>query len=127
MIFGVFADVTDQQRSEHALRVANSRLEAIAHVDGLTGINNRRRFDEAFEAEWRAAARNGHALSIVLIDVDHFKSYNDAYGHQCGDECLRAVADVLQSIACRPKDMIARYGGEEFVMMCRQRTGPERC
>ncbi len=116
-IFGVYVDVTDQQRTEHALRVANDRLQAMAHVDGLTGINNRRRFDEAFDAEWRAAARNGHALSIVLIDVDHFKSYNDTYGHQSGDECLRAVALALQTVACRPIDIVARYGGEEFALM----------
>ena len=116
-IFGVIVDVTDQQKTEHALRVANDRLEAIAHMDGLTGIDNRRRFDEALELAWRAASRTGQALSVVLLDVDHFKAYNDTYGHQAGDECLRAVAGALRSITRRPQDIVARYGGEEFTIL----------
>ncbi len=116
-IFGVVVDVTEQQKAEHALRVAYERLEAIALVDGLTGISNRRRFDEAFTQQWQAATRNGQALSVVLIDVDWFKPFNDTYGHQSGDECLQAVADALRSAACRPEDVVARYGGEEFIIL----------
>ena len=116
-IFGVFVDVTEQWNTEHALRVANDRLEAIAHMDGLTGISNRRWFEEALSRECREAARTGHAVSAVLIDVDHFKAFNDTYGHQSGDECLRAVADAIRSVARQPQDTVARYGGEEFVVL----------
>ena len=115
--FGVVVDVTDQRKTEHALRIANERLEAIVLIDALTGISNRRRFDEAFDVEWRAAARNGSALSVLLIDVDRFKAFNDTYGHQSGDECLKAVAGALQSVIRRPHDIVARYGGEEFVIL----------
>ena len=117
MLFGVLVDITDQQRAERALRAAYDRLEALAHVDGLTGISNRRRFDEMLNVEWHAAMREGQALSVVLIDVDHFKSFNDTYGHQAGDDCLCAVAEAIRSTACRPQDVVARYGGEEFVML----------
>lgn len=117
MLFGVFVDVTDQQETEHALRVANKQLADLARMDGLTGISNRRWFDEAFDFEWREATRDGHALSVVLIDVDHFKAFNDTYGHQAGDECLRAVAGAIRSVARQPQDVVARYGGEEFVVL----------
>ena len=116
MIFGVYVDITDQQKTEQALRVARDRLDAIAHLDGLTGISNRRGFDEAFDNEGRAAALSGQALSLVLIDVDQFKAFNDTYGHLSGDACLQAVAGAVQAVA-RPQDIVARYGGEEFVMV----------
>ena len=117
MVFGVCVDVTDQHKTEQALRGAHDRLEALANLDGLTGIINRRRFDELFDLEWRAALRNGAALSIVMIDVDRFKAYNDTYGHPAGDACLQAVARAIGSVACRPRDVVARYGGEEFVLL----------
>lgn len=90
-------------------------LRQIALVDGLTGIANRRRFDEVFAAEWRRAQRKQTALSLIMCDVDHFKLYNDHRGHQAGDDCLRMVAQAIATQMNRPGDMAARYGGEEFV------------
>jgi diguanylate cyclase (GGDEF)-like protein len=84
-------------------------------MDGLLGIPNRRRFDEYLQQEWRRARRYGTPLSVIMIDIDYFKLYNDHYGHQAGDDCLKKVADVLKRGLRRPADMVARYGGEEFV------------
>ena len=116
-IFVVFVDVTDQQKTEQALRVANHRLADIARLDGLTGIDNRRRFDETFGLEWQQATQTGTSLSVVLIDIDHFKAFNDTYGHPAGDECLRTVAKTLRSVVRFPRDSVARYGGEEFILL----------
>ena len=92
-------------------------LRALSFIDGLTGIANRRRFDEALLREWRRCARSHLPLSLVMLDVDHFKAYNDHYGHQAGDECLRAVATLLDEQMKRPGDLVARYGGEEFICL----------
>lgn len=104
-------------RLSRHLRQLNLKLTAMAAIDGLTGITNRRRFDEQLEVEWRRAKRDGTALSLILIDVDFFKKYNDLYGHVLGDETLRQVAATLAATARRPGDMAARYGGEEFVLL----------
>jgi diguanylate cyclase (GGDEF)-like protein/PAS domain S-box-containing protein len=93
------------------------KLASLATLDGLTGIANRRHFDEHLEKEWARARRDGTALSLLLIDVDHFKKYNDRYGHQSGDACLKSIAQVLAAQARRPADIAARYGGEEFVLL----------
>jgi len=93
---------------------ANRELTRLSAVDGLTGIANRRQFDEALSREWRRCLREGETLSLLMIDVDLFKQYNDANGHQAGDECLRSVADTLKAKLRRPADVVARYGGEEF-------------
>lgn len=89
-------------------------LERISLIDGLTGIPNRREFDIHLEEEWRRAGRNGEVISLIMIDIDFFKNYNDHYGHLAGDDCLRKVAKALVSTMKRPGDMVARYGGEEF-------------
>jgi diguanylate cyclase (GGDEF)-like protein len=92
-------------------------LERIAARDSLTGIANRRHFDEALQLACRLAARTGEPLSLAMIDVDHFKEYNDHYGHAAGDEALRQIAGVVAGFARRPYDVAARYGGEEFVLL----------
>ncbi|HZX29103.1 MAG TPA: diguanylate cyclase [Telluria sp.] len=92
-------------------------LEKLAHVDALTELANRRRFDEIYESEWRRARRNGDPLSLVMLDIDCFKQYNDHYGHPAGDRALRAVARAAASCLRRPADLAARYGGEEFVLL----------
>ncbi|MGY4403605.1 diguanylate cyclase (GGDEF)-like protein/PAS domain S-box-containing protein [Bradyrhizobium sp. USDA 3315] len=93
------------------------KLAVLARSDGLTGLANRRHFDEQLQAEWERARREGTPLSLLLLDVDHFKNFNDQYGHQAGDACLRSVARVLSEQARRPADVAARYGGEEFALL----------
>lgn len=96
---------------------ANRTLEAMARMDGLTGIANRRHFDSYLPTELSRSARSRAPLSLVLIDIDHFKSYNDHYGHPAGDACLKQVATVLREATRRTADLAARYGGEEFAMV----------
>ncbi len=97
-----------------ALEEANERLKRLSSLDGLTGIANRRVFDETLEAELKRAKRQKSPISLILIDVDYFKLYNDSYGHIKGDECLKKIADVLSGALKRAGDLAARYGGEEF-------------
>jgi len=100
-------DMTDHRRAQTA-------LEQLASRDGLTGVANRRSFDEKLSNEWKRERRELRSLSLLMIDVDHFKLYNDRYGHQAGDRCLQQIAKVLEEEVYRPGDMVARYGGEEF-------------
>ncbi len=100
-----------------ALKQANGRLEELSRKDGLTGIANRRVFDEHFEREWKRGFRNQTPLSLIIADVDYFKRYNDIYGHKMGDDCLVTVAEALEGFARRPLDLAARYGGEEFAVI----------
>ena len=104
------------QRTQE-LAMAARRLEALSTVDGMTGLANRRRFDETLQVEWGRATRDKRPLSVALIDVDWFKSYNDRYGHPAGDACLRQLARVFEAGVMRSGDLIARYGGEEFVLI----------
>lgn len=99
------------------LEQANRRLQALTMQDGLTGIHNRRFFDDRLAAEWQRAARNRESLALLLIDIDFFKDFNDKYGHLAGDECLRRVAQVIVNTITRPSDSAARYGGEEFAVV----------
>ena len=104
-------------RTHLTLKSQSDLLRQWVYVDGLTGVYNRRYFDEHLAAEWGRAVRAGTPLSVVLIDVDFFKRYNDRYGHQAGDDCLKRVAATLKAGLKRPGDMVARYGGEEFVCL----------
>ncbi len=90
-------------------------LENLSSLDGLTCIPNRRMFDESIDRQWRQAMRDNSPISLIMMDIDFFKRYNDEYGHQAGDECLKRVVSALQNTARRPFDLVARYGGEEFV------------
>jgi diguanylate cyclase (GGDEF)-like protein len=105
------ARIRNQLEQKHQ----QDRLRTLSLLDGLTGIANRRRFDQYLEMEWQRCSRNAQPLSLVMGDVDFFKAYNDGYGHARGDECLRAVAKVFGMALRRPADLAARYGGEEFV------------
>ncbi|MFP4252037.1 MAG: diguanylate cyclase [Guyparkeria sp.] len=105
-----------EERTE-ALQAANRQLETLSRTDGLTTLANRRAFEEVLGREWAVAIRTDLILSVVMLDVDHFKSFNDRYGHPAGDECLRRIAGVLQEAVRRSNDLAARYGGEEFVLI----------
>ena len=105
------------ERANRTNFLESQLLMETARRDGLTGIANRRTFDEHLDRVWAQAAREGRPLTLLMIDIDHFKSYNDRFGHEAGDECLRRVAWSLSSHARRPLDIAARYGGEEFAMV----------
>lgn len=92
-------------------------LERLVSIDGLTNIYNRRKFDETLKLEWKRAMRNKSRLSLIMCDIDHFKGYNDHYGHTAGDDCLRRVSQGLKNLLQRPADLLARYGGEEFAVI----------
>jgi len=105
------------EESQRRLEEANKQLQKLSAQDGLTNIPNRRRFDEVMHSEWHRAMRHCSTLSVIMIDIDFFKLYNDHYGHQDGDHCLRKVASLLRGSIQRESDMLARYGGEEFAVI----------
>ncbi len=113
----VFTDITRTREAEDILKNANRVLEKAASTDGLTGLFNRRAFDEKISHEFARARRSVEPLSLLMIDIDHFKLFNDHYGHQVGDECLRQVAARLKAVAKRSTDIAARYGGEEMALV----------
>lgn len=102
-------------RTHLMLKYQSDMWRSLALIDGLTGVGNRRQFDATLQAEWRRCLRAGQPLSLIMVDVDFFKRYNDHYGHQAGDACLQSIASVLKAGLTRSHDMVARYGGEEFV------------
>jgi len=106
------------------LNEAKKELEVLTKTDSLTGIANRRHFTEYLDAEWKRAIRDKSSLSLIMIDIDHFKCFNDKYGHLSGDECLKKVARCLQSSFHRSTDLIARFGGEEFVAILPNTKNP---
>ena len=114
---GKLVAVVETLRDMTVQREAQSELERLATRDGLTGVANRRCFDDTLNTEWRRASRESRALSLLMIDVDFFKRYNDTYGHQGGDECLCQVAAAMSSVVKRASDAVARYGGEEFSVL----------
>jgi len=105
------------KESQEKLKAANRELEKLSSLDGLTGIPNRRHFDETLAREWHRAMRAGGPLSLIMLDIDFFKLYNDHYGHQGGDDCLKRVAAILAGVTRRDTDIVARYGGEEFAVI----------
>ncbi|WP_369681199.1 diguanylate cyclase, partial [Chromatium okenii] len=114
-----FKDVIVRMRVRTHLELKRQRdiLNQLSHFDGLTGIPNRRAFDERLAQEWKRACRNRDHLAVLMIDIDFFKQYNDAYGHLAGDDCLRRIAGALAKQMQRGSDFVARYGGEEFVCL----------
>ena len=113
----ILRDISERKIAEDKLQDAFHTVEQLALVDGLTGVANRRLMDETLNREWMRALRDGTSLSLLLIDVDHFKRYNDLYGHLAGDSCLQMIANAIQASLRRPPDLLARYGGEEFVII----------
>ncbi len=116
-LVGFMFDISERKKMEEELHSLNRKLEALALQDGLTGVANRRLFDQTLKTEWFRSQRDCQPLSLVVIDIDYFKQYNDRYGHIQGDECLIRIAHALSNIPLRSTDLFARYGGEEFVLL----------
>ena len=117
LFVGIITDFSERKRQEMRLRQANELLARQSTTDGLTGVGNRRLFDQALQIEWQRSARAGKPLAMLLVDIDHFKQYNDHYGHVAGDDCLRRVATLLRSCVGRGGEPVCRYGGEEFAVL----------
>ncbi len=116
-LVGFMFDISERKRTEQRLIELQRELETLSFKDGLTGIANRRRFDAVFGEEWDNARRSGRPLSMLMLDIDYFKQYNDHYGHVQGDYCLKVVAKALEQAVRGPRDFLARFGGEEFVLI----------
>ena len=114
------AVVRARVRSQLTIKRQADAMRELSLTDGLTGVANRRHFNDTMVAEWRRCARAGLPLSVIMIDIDHFKLYNDHYGHQAGDACLQQISAAMKGCAARPQDMLARYGGEEFILLLPQ-------
>jgi diguanylate cyclase (GGDEF)-like protein/PAS domain S-box-containing protein len=120
----VVREITKRKEAEDQLVALNARLKDLSETDTLTGIANRRKFDETFTREFKRCYRSQSELSLLFIDIDKFKLFNDTYGHSAGDECIERVAKALESNLKRPGDLVARYGGEEFAVLLPE-TGAE--
>ncbi|MBD9577875.1 sensor domain-containing diguanylate cyclase [Pseudomonas sp. PDM23] len=116
-LVGFMFDISERKRAEEQLIMLQRQLEEYSYKDGLTGVANRRMFDSVLDTEWGSAQRSGQPISLVLLDIDYFKQFNDHYGHIQGDDCLRSVGKALAGALHRPRDFIARFGGEEFVLV----------
>lgn len=116
-LIGFMFDISERKKTEQQLVILQKELEELSFKDSLTGVPNRRMFDSILEQEWANARRNHQPLSVILLDIDYFKQYNDSYGHIRGDECLKSVAKALNGAATRSRDFFARFGGEEFVFI----------
>ena len=116
-LVGFMFDITERKQSEDKILQLQRELEVLSYRDSLTGVANRRMFDTLYPVEWAKARATGEPLSLVVIDIDYFKQYNDHYGHVQGDECLRRVAQALDTCASRSRDLCARFGGEEFILL----------
>ncbi|MGL4315052.1 MAG: sensor domain-containing diguanylate cyclase [Pseudomonas sp.] len=132
-LVGFMFDISERKKTEEQLLALQKQLEEYSYKDGLTGINNRRMFDSILEIEWGNAQRTLRPLSLILLDIDFFKQFNDHYGHIQGDDCLKRIGQALNDAAARPRDCVARYGGEEFVLVLPETDGEsakkiaERC
>lgn len=116
-LIGFMFDISERKKMEDELVHVNKELERYSFQDGLTGVANRRLFDRTLESEWGRAQRNHQPLSLVVVDIDYFKQYNDFYGHIQGDDCLIRISQALNEVSSRAADLFARYGGEEFVLL----------
>ena len=116
-IFGTATDITKRKLAEDGLKDVNKELMRLASMDGLTQVANRRRFDQYLKQEWNNVGTGRSSLSMILCDIDYFKNFNDTYGHQAGDVCLRRVAQAIEKAVKRSTDLVARYGGEEFAII----------
>jgi diguanylate cyclase (GGDEF)-like protein/PAS domain S-box-containing protein len=116
-LIGFMFDISERKKTEEKLITLQKELEELSFKDGLTGIANRRMFDKVFELEWTNAMRNHQPLSVIMLDIDYFKQYNDQYGHIQGDDSLKRVGQILSGGATRSRDFLARFGGEEFVLV----------
>jgi len=116
-LVGFMFDITARRQAEDKILQLQRELEVLSYRDSLTGVANRRMFDTLYPVEWAKAQASGEPLSLLMVDIDYFKQYNDHYGHMQGDECLRQVAAALDAGASRPRDLCARFGGEEFVLL----------
>ena len=125
LALAVASDLSETSRENAMLHAAEVQLQQLASRDGLTGVWNRRAFDERLDAEWKRALRAGRPLGLLLADVDFFKQYNDCNGHLAGDDCLRRVAEALVRVAARSSDFCARYGGEEFAILLPEADGAQ--
>ncbi len=121
-LVGFMFDITEHKRQEEKLQELQRQLEEYSYKDGLTKIANRRLFEDFYQREWQSAIRQNTALSIILLDIDFFKQYNDCYGHMVGDVCLQQLAQLLEGCIHRPRDLVARFGGEEFVLVLPETT-----
>ncbi len=110
----MLADINERKEMELLLEESNRQLTELSNKDGLTGIANRRLFDSTLEYEYKRMKHTRNKLSVILLDIDHFKEYNDYYGHVMGDDCLRKIGGALEKCVSRSVDLVARYGGEEF-------------
>lgn len=116
-LIGFMFDISERKKTEEQLVLLQRELEEMSFKDGLTGVANRRRFDFIMDLEWGNARRNKQPMSLIMLDIDYFKQYNDHYGHLQGDSCLKRVASILSKVGTRARDFLARFGGEEFVFI----------
>ena len=116
-LVGFMFDISERKKQEQELETLKKQLEEYSYQDGLTGIANRRFFEDSYQREWLNAQREQQPLTLMLLDIDYFKQYNDYNGHILGDACLKQIAQLLKKSVSRPRDLVARFGGEEFVLI----------